>query len=112
VVLAQGGARVLQVRSRGIELTAAGLDVGADDKQPVREARVMPRSAAPLSLSASSQSPIASSASIWFATSKVLLIPYRRITLSPACPSRTDSLSRPSIVSASVKLVYARARPR
>src|SRR6185312_15778936 len=56
---------------------------------------VMPRSAVPLSLSASSQSPTANSASIWFATSKVLLIPYRRITLSPACPSRADSLSRP-----------------
>jgi hypothetical protein len=37
--LAQSGARVLQVRSRGIELAAADLDVGADGQQPVREAR-------------------------------------------------------------------------
>ena len=73
---------------------------------------VMPRSAAALSLSASSQSPIASSASIRFETSRVLSIPYRRIASSPACPSRADSRGRPSIVSASVKLTYARSRPR
>ena len=30
VVLAQGGARGLEVRSRGVELAAADLDVGAD----------------------------------------------------------------------------------
>ena len=36
---------------------------------------VMPRRAAALSVSASSQSPIASSASIRFATSRVLSIP-------------------------------------
>ena len=63
----------------------------------------MPRSAAALSLSASSQSPIASSASIWFATSRGLSIPYRRIASSPSCPSRADSRSRPSIVSTSVR---------
>ena len=36
---------------------------------------VMSRSASALSLSASSHSPIASSASTWLATSRVLLIP-------------------------------------
>ena len=40
-----------------------------------RKLEVMPRSAAALSLSASSQSPIASSASIWFTTSRTLSIP-------------------------------------
>ena len=41
------------------------------------------------------------------ATSTALSIPYRRITSSPACPSRADSPGRPSIVSTSVKLTYA-----
>ena len=53
---------------------------------------VMPRSAAALSLSASSQSPIASSASIWFATSRVLSIPYRRIDLEPLLPQLAPTL--------------------
>ena len=55
----------------------------------------MPRSAAALSLSASSQSPIASSASIWLATSRVLSIPYRRIASSPVLP-QPRRLARPS----------------
>ena len=70
VVLAQGGARGLEVRSRGVELAAADLDVSADGEEPDRKLDVMPRRAAALSLSASSQSPIASSASIRFATSR------------------------------------------
>jgi len=40
----------------------------------------MPRSAAALSSSALSQSPVASSASIRLVTSRVLPIPYLRIT--------------------------------
>ena len=72
MVLGQGGARGLEVRSRGVELAAADLDLGADGEQPVRKLEVMPRSAAALSLSASSQSPIASSVSTWFATSRAL----------------------------------------
>jgi hypothetical protein len=39
VILAQCGSRGLEVRSRGVELATAGLHVGADGKQPVREAR-------------------------------------------------------------------------
>ena len=77
-----------------------------------RKLGVKLRSAAALSRSASSQSPIATSASIRFETSPVLWIPYRRITSSPVCATRADSRGRPSIVSASVKLVYARSRPR
>ena len=38
-VLAQGGARGLEVRSCGVEVAAADLDVGADDEEPVREVR-------------------------------------------------------------------------
>ena len=39
VVLAQRGACVLEVGSRGVELATAYLDAGADGEQPVREAR-------------------------------------------------------------------------
>ena len=72
---------------------------------------MMPRSAAALSLSASSQSPVPISASIWFATSRGLSIPYRRITSSPSCPNRADSRGRPSMVRTSVRWTHARSRP-
>ncbi len=55
----------------------------------------MPRSAAALSLSASSQSPIASSASIWFATSRALLDAVPAHRLEPRLP-QSRRLSRPS----------------
>ena len=55
----------------------------------------MPRSAAALSLSASSQSPIATSASIWLATSRALSIPYRRSRLEPRLP-QSRRLSGPA----------------
>ena len=38
-VLTQGGARRLEVRSRGVEVAAADLEVGADGEQAVGEAR-------------------------------------------------------------------------
>jgi hypothetical protein len=39
MVLTQGGARGLEVRSRGVEFAAADLDLGAHGEQPVPEAR-------------------------------------------------------------------------
>jgi hypothetical protein len=65
----------------------------------------MARSAAVLRLSALAHSPVATRASMVFATSTVLSIPYRRTASSPRSPVRADSLGRPSIVSTSVSEV-------
>ena len=110
-VLTHGRTRGLEVRSRSVELAAADLDVGADDEQPVREARVDAAErggAEPVSLV-----PVADRQQRLdlVRDEQSTLDPYRRIASSPDRPSRADSWCRPSMVSASVQLTYARSRP-
>ena len=111
-VLAQRGARGLEVRARGVELAAADLDDGADDEQRVREARgdaAERGGAEPVGLV-----PVADSRAAPRSDSRRARGCRSRTGASPrvpSCPSRADSRGRPSIVSASVKLTYARSRP-
>ena len=82
----------MEVCSRGLELAAADLEAGPDAEQPVREARAdaaecgRAQGCPPHSTRRSRPAPRS-----WFATSRGLSIPYRRITSSPSCPSRADS---------------------
>ena len=72
---------------------------------------VMPRSAAALSLSASSQSPIAISASIWFADEHGALDPVPAHHLEPFLPE-SRRLSEPSQHRQRIgEWTYARSRP-